>query len=67
MTFLRPTTILALAAGLALGLAGAPQVWAQGTVTGHCKDGTYSKSKHHSGACSRHGGVQQWLQPADAK
>jgi hypothetical protein len=26
-----------------------------------CKDGTYSHSKHHSGACARHGGVAQWL------
>ncbi len=28
-----------------------------------CKDGLYSHSKHHSGTCSRHGGVAQWLQP----
>jgi hypothetical protein len=26
-----------------------------------CKDGTYSHSKQHSGACSQHGGVAQWL------
>ena len=26
-----------------------------------CKDGTYSKSKNHSGACSKHGGVSNWL------
>jgi hypothetical protein len=26
-----------------------------------CRDGTYSFSKHHSGTCSRHGGVAQWL------
>lgn len=26
-----------------------------------CKDGTYSHSKTHTGACSHHGGVQQWL------
>lgn len=30
-------------------------------ATAQCKDGSYSKSKHHSGACSHHGGVQQWL------
>lgn len=30
-------------------------------ATAKCKDGTYSKSKHHSGTCSRHGGVEQWL------
>ena len=26
-----------------------------------CKDGTYSKSKSHKGACSHHGGVAEWL------
>jgi hypothetical protein len=26
-----------------------------------CKDGTYSHSKGHEGACSRHGGVADWL------
>jgi Protein of unknown function (DUF3761) len=25
-----------------------------------CRDGTYSFSKHHSGTCSRHGGVAEW-------
>jgi hypothetical protein len=30
-------------------------------ATAKCKDGTYSKSKQHSGACSKHGGVDQWL------
>jgi Protein of unknown function (DUF3761) len=30
-------------------------------ATAKCKDGTYSKSKHHSGTCSSHGGVAQWL------
>ena len=25
-----------------------------------CKDGTYSQSKQHSGACSHHGGVSEW-------
>lgn len=30
-------------------------------VTARCKDGTLSHSKQHSGACSRHGGVAQWL------
>lgn len=25
-----------------------------------CRDGTYSFSKHHSGTCSRHGGVAAW-------
>jgi hypothetical protein len=30
-----------------------------------CKDGTYSHAKGHSGACSSHGGVAEWMdQPA---
>lgn len=37
--------------------AGAPA-----GATAQCKDGTYSTSKVHTGACSRHGGVSQWLQ-----
>jgi len=28
-----------------------------GGATGRCRDGTYSYSQHHSGMCSRHGGV----------
>ena len=31
-------------------------------ATAKCKDGTFSMSKHHSGSCSRHGGVAQFLQ-----
>jgi hypothetical protein len=30
-------------------------------ATAKCKDGTYSKSQHHSGTCSSHGGVAEWL------
>ncbi|MEQ4958860.1 DUF3761 domain-containing protein [Enterobacter hormaechei] len=30
-------------------------------VSARCKDGTFSHSKQHSGACSRHGGVAEWL------
>jgi hypothetical protein len=26
-----------------------------------CKDGAYSHAAHHSGACSRHGGVAKWM------
>ncbi|SAK72108.1 hypothetical protein AWB75_03833 [Caballeronia catudaia] len=29
-------------------------------ATAQCRDGTYSFSQHHSGTCSRHGGVAQW-------
>jgi hypothetical protein len=32
----------------------------QGAIA-KCKDGTYSHAKQHSGACSQHGGVGQWL------
>ena len=30
-------------------------------ATGKCKDGTYTHSKSHSGACSHHGGVANWI------
>lgn len=30
-------------------------------ATAQCKDGTYSHAKHHTGACSHHGGVAKWL------
>jgi hypothetical protein len=30
-------------------------------ATAKCKDGTFSSSKTHSGACSHHGGVASWL------
>ena len=30
-------------------------------ATAQCSDGTYSFSQHHSGTCSGHGGVSQWL------
>jgi hypothetical protein len=36
---------------------GAPPAGA----TAICRDGDYSFSTHHSGTCSRHGGVRQWL------
>lgn len=36
--------------------AGAPA-----GATAKCKDGTYSMSAHHSGSCSHHGGVAQFL------
>ena len=29
--------------------------------TAKCNDGTYSFSQNHSGTCSGHGGVSQWL------
>jgi peptidoglycan hydrolase-like protein with peptidoglycan-binding domain len=30
-------------------------------ATAQCRDGSYSFSLHHSGACSHHGGVASWL------
>ena len=36
--------------------AGAPA-----GATAKCKDGSFSESAHHSGSCSRHGGVAQFL------
>lgn len=30
-------------------------------ATAQCNDGTYSYSLHHSGTCSHHGGVANWL------
>jgi hypothetical protein len=37
---------------------------AQG-ATARCKDNTYSHSQQHRGACSRHGGVDSWLQQSN--
>jgi hypothetical protein len=30
-------------------------------ASAQCRDGSYSFSRHHQGACSRHGGVSRWL------
>jgi hypothetical protein len=38
------------------GLVGTPP-----GATALCRDGDYSFSTHHSGTCSGHGGVKQWL------
>jgi Protein of unknown function (DUF3761) len=38
-------------------LGGGPPAGA----TAICQDGDYSFSTHHSGTCSGHGGVRQWL------
>jgi uncharacterized protein DUF3761 len=37
-------------------------VSAPADATAKCKDGTYSHSKTHTGACSHHGGVAEWYQ-----
>ena len=31
------------------------------SATAKCKDGSYSHSKTHTGTCSKHGGVAEWL------
>ena len=31
-----------------------------GRPTAQCRDGSWSYAQHHSGACSRHGGVARW-------
>ena len=46
-------------AGVASSMAAAS---APTGATAKCKDGSFSMSKHHSGSCSRHGGVAQFLQ-----
>ncbi|HEY8104646.1 MAG TPA: DUF3761 domain-containing protein [Gemmatimonadales bacterium] len=38
-----------------------PPAGAPADASAECKDGSYSHAKHHRGACSKHGGVQQWL------
>lgn len=49
------------AAPAATAAKTAPSGAAPGDATAQCKDGSYSRAHHHRGACSRHGGVQQWL------
>ncbi|HEU5004499.1 MAG TPA: DUF3761 domain-containing protein [Candidatus Saccharimonadales bacterium] len=36
-----------------------------GHATAICNDGHTSYSRHHSGTCSDHGGVQEWLDGSD--
>jgi hypothetical protein len=62
---------LRLRSSLALALAGAALAWpasgmaeAPPGATAQCRDGTYSFSQTHSGTCSHHGGVAQWLDGA---
>jgi len=52
---------------IAPGLVGAPGIAGGGPggpppgATAVCRDGDYSYSTHHSGTCSGHGGVREWL------
>ena len=50
-----------MAVGAAFAFAGAAPSAPPKAATALCRDGTYSFSKHHSGTCSRHGGVKKWL------
>jgi hypothetical protein len=43
------------------GMAMPASTSAPAGATGMCKDGTYTMSKTHSGACSHHKGVAKWL------
>ena len=43
------------------GVQKAPAIPAGATAM--CKDGSFSKSKQHSGACASHDGVAKWLTP----
>ena len=49
-------SLLAIASGCG---AGGPE--GKGQPTARCTDGTYSYSENHSGTCSSHGGVAEWL------
>jgi hypothetical protein len=46
--------------GISPGAGGGPGGNPPG-ATAICRDGDYSFSTHHTGTCSGHGGVRQWL------
>src|SRR5215469_15764665 len=54
-------TLFALTAAAALLLAPAVLTPANADVAAMCKDGSQWTGSSNRGACSRHGGVQQWL------
>ena len=64
-----PTAAATSAAPAAVPAAAAPAAAGSGKsvssdptgAIAQCKDGSYSHSKGHKGACSRHGGVEKWL------
>jgi len=61
--FRRAAAVLVMGAALGVGgfAASAAVKDAPPGATALCNDGTYSFSQHHSGTCSHHGGVAEWL------
>jgi hypothetical protein len=43
------------------GLSRSGRGGQKGPPTAKCKDGSLSYAQHHTGACSNHGGVAEWL------
>jgi hypothetical protein len=58
-----PVTTVAPAPAAPVTSASHPKSSAgdKGPPTAKCKDGTLSYAQHHTGACSNHGGVAEWL------
>ncbi len=54
----KATTAMPAAAAAPVAMKGGA---APAGATGQCKDGSYTMSKTHSGACSKHGGVAKWM------
>lgn len=64
---LRRALVLVLVAAAAAFPAGSASAGTPPSgATAECRDGTYSFSQHHSGACSSHGGVELWLDGSSA-
>ena len=55
-----PVTAKQKAPAPSVAAAAAPS-GAPADASAQCKDGSFSHAQHHRGACSKHGGVQQWL------
>jgi hypothetical protein len=52
---------MVMVSGVTYGASAGSSAGAPPGATAVCRDGTYSYSRHHSGTCSRHGGVARWL------